>query len=125
MVDVRKIQGPDPVSASCAAQGNAQLLDHLKKGEMAMEAERLINGSSWMPEVLRRSDHAASEDDYAAERQGALNEEALNAGNVSASSLRGLCEQPSGQAATDRMQLELAYGPLRPRSRRPLALPGS
>jgi ParB family chromosome partitioning protein len=32
------------------------LLDHLKKGEMATEAERLLKGSGWLPEVLRRVD---------------------------------------------------------------------
>ncbi|KAF0113508.1 MAG: chromosome partitioning protein ParB family [Rhodobacteraceae bacterium] len=37
-------------------EGTAQLLDHLKKGEMATEAERLLNGSGWLPEVLRRAD---------------------------------------------------------------------
>jgi ParB family transcriptional regulator, chromosome partitioning protein len=36
--------------------GTAQLLDHLKKGEMAVEAERLLKGSGWLPEVLRRVD---------------------------------------------------------------------
>jgi ParB family chromosome partitioning protein len=36
--------------------GTAQLLDHLKKGEMAIEAERLLKGSGWLPEVLRRVD---------------------------------------------------------------------
>jgi ParB family chromosome partitioning protein len=35
-------------------EGTAQLLDHLKKGEMATEAERLLKGSGWLPEVLRR-----------------------------------------------------------------------
>jgi ParB family transcriptional regulator, chromosome partitioning protein len=37
-------------------EGTAQLLDHLKKGEMATEAERLLKGSGWLPEVLRRVD---------------------------------------------------------------------
>jgi ParB family chromosome partitioning protein len=40
-------------------EGTAQLLDHLKKGEMATEAERLLKGSGWLPEVLRRADLAA------------------------------------------------------------------
>ena len=40
-------------------EGTAQLLDHLKKGEMATEAERLLKGSGWLPEVLRRHDLAA------------------------------------------------------------------
>ncbi len=37
-------------------EGTAQLLDHLKKAEMAVEAERLLKGSGWLPEVLRRID---------------------------------------------------------------------
>jgi ParB family chromosome partitioning protein len=40
-------------------EGTAQLLEHLKKGEMATEAERLLKGSGWLPEVLRRHDLAA------------------------------------------------------------------
>ncbi len=36
-------------------EGTAQLLDHLKKGEMATEAERLLKGSGWLPAVLRRA----------------------------------------------------------------------
>ncbi len=31
----------------------AQLIDHLKKPEMAQEAERLLAGSDWLPEPLR------------------------------------------------------------------------
>ena len=49
-------------------EGTAQLLDHLKKGEMATEAERLLKGSSWLSEVLRRSDLAALDSE---EGQGA------------------------------------------------------
>lgn len=49
-------------------EGTAQLLDHLKKGEMATEAERLLKGSGWLPEVLRRHDLAALD---GAEGQGA------------------------------------------------------
>ena len=40
-------------------EGTAQLLDHLKKGEMATEAERLLKGSGWLPEVLCRHDLVA------------------------------------------------------------------
>ena len=32
---------------------SAQLIDHLKKAEMAKEAERLLNGAGWLPEPLR------------------------------------------------------------------------
>ncbi|WP_431523422.1 DNA-binding protein [Mesorhizobium captivum] len=34
----------------------AQLIDHLKKGEMAKEAERLLADSGWLPEPLRFAD---------------------------------------------------------------------
>ena len=49
-------------------EGTAQLLDHLKKGEMATEAERLLKGSGWLPKVLRRADLVALD---GAEGQGA------------------------------------------------------
>ena len=50
-------------------EGTAQLLDHLKKGEMATEAERLLKGSGWLPEILRRAELV--ELDAGAEGQGA------------------------------------------------------
>jgi ParB family chromosome partitioning protein len=37
-------------------EGAAQLIDHLKKGDMAREAERLLDGSGWLPEPLRMED---------------------------------------------------------------------
>ncbi|TIP00821.1 MAG: ParB/RepB/Spo0J family partition protein [Mesorhizobium sp.] len=37
----------------------AQLIDHLKKGDMAKEAERLLADSGWLPEPLRLVDLAA------------------------------------------------------------------
>ena len=49
-------------------EGTAQLLDNLKKGEMASKAERLLKGSGWLREVLRRHDLAALD---GAEGQGA------------------------------------------------------
>jgi ParB family chromosome partitioning protein len=51
-------------------EGTAQLLDHLKKGEMATEAERLLKGSGWLPEVLRRADLVARDGEDLAEGQG-------------------------------------------------------
>ncbi len=33
-----------------------QLIDHLKKTEMAKEAERLLDGTGWLPEPLRLTD---------------------------------------------------------------------
>ncbi len=51
-------------------EGVAQLLDHLKKGEMATEAERLLKGRGWLPEVLRRADLVALDGEVIAEGQG-------------------------------------------------------
>jgi ParB family chromosome partitioning protein len=52
-------------------EGTAQLLDHLKKAEMATEAERLLKGSGWLPEVLRRGDLVSLDPEDCAEGQGA------------------------------------------------------
>ena len=38
---------------------STQLIDHLKKDEMAKEAERLLEGTGWLPEPLRLPDTAA------------------------------------------------------------------
>jgi ParB family chromosome partitioning protein len=37
-------------------EATAQMIDHLKKADMAAEAERLLEGSGWLPEVLRTQD---------------------------------------------------------------------
>ena len=34
-------------------EGAAQLIEHLKKGEMAEQAQRLLTGAGWLPEPLR------------------------------------------------------------------------
>ena len=39
-----------------AGERLVQLIDHLKKGEMAKEAERLLGDSGWLPEPLRLTD---------------------------------------------------------------------
>jgi ParB family chromosome partitioning protein len=38
----------------------AQLIDHLKKDEMAHEAERLLDGTGWLPEPLRTAGDASA-----------------------------------------------------------------
>lgn len=39
-----------------AGERAAQLIDHMKKGDMAKEAERLLVDSGWLPEALRPAD---------------------------------------------------------------------
>ncbi|TPM95012.1 ParB/RepB/Spo0J family partition protein [Mesorhizobium sp. B2-1-3A] len=39
-----------------AGEGASQLINHLKKGDMAKEAERLLADSGWLPEPLRLAD---------------------------------------------------------------------
>jgi len=41
----------------------AQLIDHLKKGDMAKEAERLLADTGWLPEPLRVAVSDAADDD--------------------------------------------------------------
>lgn len=41
-------------------ESSAQLIDHLKKADMAKEAERLLDGSGWLPEPLRLVDRDAA-----------------------------------------------------------------
>lgn len=60
-------------------EGTAQLLDHLKKGEMASEAERLLKGSGWLPEVLRRNDLVALDGEGHAEVADSVSEAELPA----------------------------------------------
>jgi ParB family chromosome partitioning protein len=43
-------------------ESSAQLIDHLKKSEMAKEAERLLDGTGWLPEPLRLAQVASSTD---------------------------------------------------------------
>ena len=44
-------------------EASAQLIDHLKKPEMAKEAERLLAGTGWLPEPLRTADAQVTEVD--------------------------------------------------------------
>jgi ParB family chromosome partitioning protein len=45
---------------------SAQLIEHLKKADIAKEAERLLDGSGWLPEPMRLVDIAPA----AAEENG-------------------------------------------------------
>jgi ParB family chromosome partitioning protein len=57
MVDnyLGRVTKPRILMAVSEAKGDhtAGLIDHLKKGDMAREAERLLEGSGWLPEPLR------------------------------------------------------------------------
>ncbi|MHC1547942.1 ParB/RepB/Spo0J family partition protein [Phyllobacterium sp. K27] len=58
-----------------AGEQAAQLIDHLKKGDMAMEAERLLADTGWLPEPLRlvaEAEAAAPDTDASGEDDGAL-----------------------------------------------------
>ncbi|HMG51255.1 MAG TPA: DNA-binding protein, partial [Inquilinus sp.] len=50
-----RVTKPRILEAVSEAKGEhtAQLIAHLKKGDMAREAERLLSGSGWLPELLR------------------------------------------------------------------------
>lgn len=56
-----RVTKPRILEAVREAKGEsaAQLIDHLKKADMAKEAERLLDGSGWLPEPLRLVDPAA------------------------------------------------------------------
>ena len=52
-----RVTKPRILEAVREAKGeqSAQLIDHLKKADMAKEAERLLEGTGWLPEPLRTS----------------------------------------------------------------------
>ena len=49
---VTKAQILEAVREACG-EASAQLIDHLKKADMAHEAERLLAGTGWLPQPLR------------------------------------------------------------------------
>ncbi|WP_167771687.1 ParB/RepB/Spo0J family partition protein [Bradyrhizobium niftali] len=57
-----RVTKPRILEAVREAKGepSAQLIDHLKKADMAKEAERLLDGSGWLPEPLRLVDPNAA-----------------------------------------------------------------
>ena len=58
-----RVTKPRILEAVREAKGerSAQLIDHLKKADMAKEAERLLEGAGWLPEPLRTSVADAAE----------------------------------------------------------------
>lgn len=70
-----RVTKPRILQAVREAKGeqSVQLIDHLKKGDMAREAERLLDGSGWLPEPLRLADLSDAQQDPTGEA-GALPE---------------------------------------------------
>jgi ParB family chromosome partitioning protein len=60
-----RVTKPRILEAVREAKGeqSVQLIDHLKKGDMAREAERLLDGTGWLPEPLRLTEVGAAEQD--------------------------------------------------------------
>ena len=58
-----RVTKPRILEAVREAKGeqSAQLIDHLKKADMAKEAERLLDGTGWLPEPLRTPEAVAAE----------------------------------------------------------------
>jgi len=58
-----RVTKPRILEAVREAKGeqSTQLIDHLKKADMAKEAERLLEGTGWLPEPLRTSDAITAE----------------------------------------------------------------
>jgi ParB family chromosome partitioning protein len=58
-----RVTKPRILEAVREAKGeqSAQLIDHLKKADMAKEAERLLDGAGWLPEPLRTPEAVATE----------------------------------------------------------------
>jgi ParB family transcriptional regulator, chromosome partitioning protein len=73
-----RVTKPRILEAVREAKGeqSAQLIDHLKKAEMAKEAERLLDGTGWLPEPLRTSEAAGAD---ATDADAAGDDEALPA----------------------------------------------
>jgi ParB family chromosome partitioning protein len=61
---LNRVTKPRILEAVREAKGEqaTQLIDHLKKGDMAKEAERLLADSDWLPEPLRLADLADQPD---------------------------------------------------------------
>jgi ParB family chromosome partitioning protein len=53
-----------------AGERAAQLIDHMKKGDMAKEAERLLANSGWLPEPLRQAEATGEAAANSADQEG-------------------------------------------------------
>ncbi|MBK6299394.1 MAG: ParB N-terminal domain-containing protein [Sphingomonadales bacterium] len=79
-----RVTKPRIIEAVREAKGDATavLIEHLKKGDMAREAERLLEGTGWLPEPLRLpvtepgDDEVAALPDFLAGEEGAEDDDA-------------------------------------------------
>ncbi len=79
-----RVTKPRIIEAVREAKGDstAVLIEHLKKGDMAREAERLLEGTGWLPEPLRLpvtepgDDEIAALPDFLAGEEGAEDDDA-------------------------------------------------
>ncbi len=79
-----RVTKPRIIEAVREAKGDstAVLIEHLKKGDMAREAERLLEGTGWLPEPLRLpvtepgDDEVAALPDFLAGEEGAEDDDA-------------------------------------------------
>jgi ParB family transcriptional regulator, chromosome partitioning protein len=87
-----RVTKPRIIEAVREARGDstAVLIEHLKKGDMAREAERLLKGTGWLPEPLRLpvtepgGDEVAALPDFLADDGGAEQAEADDAYAIAA-----------------------------------------
>jgi ParB family transcriptional regulator, chromosome partitioning protein len=93
-----RVTKPHILEAVREAKGepSVQLIDHLNKGDMAREAERLMEGTGWLPEPLRLTEVGAVEQDSGDEAD-ALPEFLATAEDEAAGDAEE--EQPQGIAA--------------------------
>ncbi|HYH20241.1 MAG TPA: ParB N-terminal domain-containing protein [Azospirillum sp.] len=89
---VREARGPEA----------AQLIDHLRKPDMAREAERLLAGSGWLPEPLRRPLDATAGGDAGADG------DAEGGGTALPAFLTGAGESPDAGDDADRTEAAAA-----------------
>jgi ParB family chromosome partitioning protein len=79
-----RVTKPRIIEAVREAKGDATavLIEHLKKGDMAREAERLLEGTGWLPEPLRLpvaeqgDEDIADLPDFLADEEGAQDDDA-------------------------------------------------
>ncbi|MCL4068915.1 ParB N-terminal domain-containing protein [Pseudomonas sp. GX19020] len=99
-----RVTKPRILEAVREAKGEAaaQMIDHLKKGDMASEAARLIRGTGWLPEIFRTH----SDEEPAAQEAGVEIVEVEDLPAFLADEALGPTAQPDGAHADDLIAAE-------------------